>query len=326
MSWNNAAWAIDGAQMNADLARLAEYAAVGGAEGIISRGDLKVVATGPASGNVKVNPGGVLIRNRSTGTPDGTYVALNEAGADELVAVTPTGAGVTRSDLVLVRVKDPQFAPWPAPPAGTELTYQYVETFVVANVDPTTVDFTELEENYSAYALARIDIPANTAVFTDAMIVDLRKVARPRSESVQAHLQATAADTLNPAVGVYELFPQGCFVDVDIPEWAVTCKIMGFVEGLRLTKAGNGKLRVAFVNGNATQVTAIDDSAAAGTYPVRRSYNIGGEVAVPSAIRGNRGERIRIEGTINNSGSSAFLETDVSSSGALLIRFEEKAE
>jgi hypothetical protein len=149
-------------------------------------------------------------------------------------------------------------------------------------------------------------------------------VARPRSETVQVHLQATASDSLNPAVDAYELFPQGCFVDVDIPSWAVTCKIMGFVEGLRLTKAGNGKLRVAFVNGNATQVTAVDDDA--DTYPVRRSYNVGGEVAVPSAIRGNRGERIRFEGTINNSGSSGFLTTDVSSSGALLIRFEERAE
>lgn len=324
MTWNSAPWALDGALTNSELARLATYVAVGGAEGVVGVRDLKVEPLATPGGAVRVAAGGALVKNRSTGGAKQTY-AVDNNGYDQ-VTIDSTGAGVGRSDLVVVRIKDPQYSPWPAPPVGTEETYQYVETFVVSNVPGGTKSTSTLNGGaglgYSAVALARIDLPANTAAVTSGMIVDLRNVARPRSIEYIEHLSSTADDVLNPVAGVYESFPNGVFFDVDVPEWAVVAKVTAFVEGLRLVKAGNGKMRVGFLAGGATSLTNINDSSP--SYPDRRSYNIGGQIAVPADYRGTT-RRIRMEGTINDPGYSGFLTTDAASSGQIRVRFEEKA-
>lgn len=324
MTWNSAPWALDGALTNSELARLATYVAVGGAEGVVGVNDLKVEPLATPGGAVRVASGGALVKNRSTGGANQTY-AVDNNGYDQ-VTIASTGAGVTRSDLVVARIKDPQYSPWPAPPVGTEETYQYVESFVISNVPGGTKSASTLNGGaglgYSAVALARIDLPANTAAVTSGMIVDLRNVARPRSIEYIEHLTATADDVLNPAAGVWESYPAGVFFDVAVPEWAVVAKVTAFAEGVRLAKAGNGKMRVGFFDGGATAVTNINDAAS--SYPQRRSYNIGGEISVPVSYRGTT-RRIRMEGTINMAGDSGFLTTDASSSGQIRVRFEEKA-
>lgn len=324
MTWNSAPWALDGALTNSKLARLATYAAVGGAEGVVGIGDLKVEPLVAPGGAVRVGPGSALVKNRSTGGTNQTY-AVDNSGYDQ-VTIASTGAGVSRSDLVVARIQDPQYSPWAAPPVGTEQTYQYVETFVISNVPAGTTSTSTLNGGaglgYSAVALARIDLPASTSAVTSGMIVDLRKVARPRNIEYIRHLAATANDTLNPAVGVYKVFPAGIVFSVDVPEWAVVAKVTAFTEGLRLAKAGAGKMRVGFVDGGATSITNIGDSAT--TYPARRSYNIGGEIAVPAAYRGTT-RSIRMEGTINATADSEFLTTDLNTSGQIRVRFEELA-
>jgi hypothetical protein len=121
-------------------------------------------------------------------------------------------------------------------------------------------------------------------------------------------------------VNGFENFP-GVYIDVDVPDWAVTAKITGFVEGLELTKAGNGALRVAFFSGGATQGTQIGETASSG----RRSYNLGGKIAVPAAYRGTN-KRLRVEGTVNNDASKGFLTSGTGSSGQIQVRFEERTE
>lgn len=323
MTLNTAAWAIDGATMSSDLAREAVYASTGGAEGVISVGDLKVIATSPASDQVQIKAGGGLVLNRSNGASNQSYTIDNDNNEDELVTVATTGAGGGgRHDLVCIRVRDPQYAPWPAPPSGEEATYPYVDSFIISDVPANTKSFAELGLNYSAIAVARLDLPANNAVVTDGQIVDLRKVAIPRTHEEIFHSATTVDDLLNGTANTYEAFPNGAYMDIDVPTWATTCVVSGYIEGLRLQSAGSGKLRVAFSDGGASEATNVNEGAPSGGVD-RRTYNVGGRIAIPAEYRGTT-RRIRFEGTFVT--GTGFLKTDTDTSAQLRVLLQERAE
>lgn len=334
MTFLTAPWAVDGALINSSLARLATYASLGGAEGILQKADLKVSALSTPGHGLQIAVGGVAILNRYQDNPDQAYVAYNPTVHTMNSAEMPASNASARQYLVCTTIGDPEFSqvghPWMLasdPPAGQENTFVYVRPFLVGPVPAGTKKFSELGLDYPAYALARLEIPANTTTYTNDMIIDLRKLARPRSWEAIAHVAGPGtANPLNGAGGTpgdYERWPNVNVLTVEVPEWAVAAKITGFVEGAKLTKAGQARLRAA-VSGTAlvTPVTNIDE-ATPGSSADRRSYNIGGELD----IRTQAGNTVTfiVEGTPNNTASKGALTTDSATSVQIRVYFEEVA-
>jgi hypothetical protein len=189
---------------------------------------------------VAFDGGAILILNRSGSTRNQTYVA---GGASETrLDVTPTGSSGGRHDLAVVRIRDLQYAPWSGltvAPADRP-TFRYAEPFIIQNVPAGTSSFASLNLGYSGYALARLEIPANTSVITNAMIKDLRKLAQPRSSFRQyggspgigaegAVFQVGTIESGDP----YSMAPlAGVQPTIEIPSWATHMDISGVATGL----------------------------------------------------------------------------------------------
>lgn len=330
MTLRNSPLAIDGARIDSATLRIAAYA--NGNEGIISKGDLKVSPLTIPGVGLRVAHGAATVLNRYQSSIDQAYVVsnVNEAIIDSSMMPAPSAS--FRSHLVVVTVGDPEFSqaghPWMLssdPPLGEEETFDYVRFHVIPNVPSSTKTFASLGLSYPAYALARIDVPANTSTITSEMIVDLRRLANPRNTERIEHIPSATNNLLNGGgtVGNFENWPSTVWFDLEIPEWAVRAKVHGFVEGALHTKAGQGSLRIAFADGGATTITNINESAPANGAD-RKHYNIGGEIAIPASYRGTT-RRIRIEGTVANEASKGFLDTDSSTSGLIRVRLEEEA-
>ena len=326
MTFNKAAWAIDGALLNSSLARTEVYSANSGAEGIVQSNDLVVSALDTAGNGVKISAGSALVLNRYRGylTTDEAYVVSNSS--PHVATGLVSSSASAQAFLVAVVIGDPEFAqtghPWmsssdPAP--GTEATFAYVRPTLI----PCGPSDTALPDAYPAPAvvLARVNLPANTTTITNAMITDLRKLARPR---VQLNVGFSAApsslNSLNTTSG-WERFPNVAGIQsITIPRWAVKAKVMGFVEGARLDKAGVCRLQ-PYIEGTSLvgSVTNIDEYAPRNQKD-RRTYNVGGEFDVTS-IRGQT-VNISVRGQAN-AGNTGVLFSDGNTSVMLQVFFEE---
>jgi hypothetical protein len=65
---------------------------------------------------------------------------------------------------------------------------------IIQGVSNTITDASQLNLGYSAYALARLDIPAGTTNITDAMVKPLRALAQPRAQRKLFATTLTGAD------------------------------------------------------------------------------------------------------------------------------------
>jgi len=332
MTWNNVPWALDGALTPSSLARLGQYVATGGSEGIAQLGDLKVVPLDTPGNGVKVLAGGAVVLNRYQGeTPDQSYMVYNPTqdvlGAGDM----PPSSGSARSHLVCVVVGDPEFSsvghPFMLatdPPSGEENTFEYVRTVVIQNVPSTTTSFDQLNLNYPGYALARIDLPASTTTVLSSHIVDLREMAAPRNKDEQWHVNASVADPLSVAVAnTYEYWPDNSRKLIYIPKWASYVYVTGFIEGFRIASSiAAAKMRIGSLsNGIATVSSWFDDTKPAGSAD-RRSINMGGVVYIPPAIRGTN-QNFEIQATVTNTTENNKLNTDAATTCSVHLRFAE---
>ncbi len=249
------AWSIDGARHRGELLRLLAYAATSGAEGIVSPGDCKVHALSTPGSQVAVDTGGLIIRNRSANVRNQSYVANGRT--ETRLDVAPTGTAGGRTDLVVVRIEDPQYSPWATPPVGEAADYRYVKPFIIENVPASTRSATELNLGYSAVALSRITIPANTSTITDAYITDLRKLARPRTW-IESDVQSGATNAQGGAVNLVSTdwtdWPANSYT-FDVPDWTThgTAKLV--VNNVPIMGAVDFETRVVFTSGNITRVS-----------------------------------------------------------------------
>jgi hypothetical protein len=327
MTFNNTAWAIDGATTNSALARAALYISTGGDEGIAQRSDLKVRQLGVAGQGVLIDAGSALILNRYQGSnPDQSYTVTNPAQHTVLAAEMPAANPAAKSYILAIVVGDPEFSqvghPWMTgtdPGEGNEADFLYVRPTLISVASGAT-DLGNI--GYPAVPLARIDIPANTTTIVDSYIHDLRSLARPRSQLVQGFAQVSSGS--KSITTSYQRFPDAnAIVGVKIPSWASTAKIQGFVEGIKLQSAGGGQFRAFMTTGDGRatgEVTNVNE-VAPGTVNQRRSYNVGGELDV-SDISGQT-HNFGVEAKCNT-GDGGFLTTDASGSVFLSVYFEEK--
>lgn len=220
-------------------------------EGITEGDHLKVTALATPGGGVQIADGSAVIIGRVSSV-QGSYSAYN-IGIDTSVTIAPTG-GSSRSDMVILRVEDPEYEGTRDPETDPIVFFE-----VVSNVSSTA---TTVPSGYSAIPLARIDIPASTATITNSMIKDLRKVANPRRDRILYPYYAQ--DPLVEISGTSETWkthPNLTMATIAVPSWATTAKIVFTISGIRLAD-GNvwGNFRFMLGSIEAAQYVGIDDN------------------------------------------------------------------
>lgn len=223
MAFDPVPWFVGGgAEHSPEVARLIGHVATSGADGVVASGDLKVQPLAVPGGSVRVMKGACLMPSRAAGTDQQSYAARNLS--EEVVAITATGSGGGRTDMVIVRVEDSSIAgePWTTP--ADPKVGPYVFARVLENV-PSGAVVSNLaareylaSQGYTGIPLAAVTLPASTGTVDAGMITDLRNVARPRSEIITAHpappvpswLSTIAVDTVWPGGGP----------TIDVPAWA----------------------------------------------------------------------------------------------------------
>ncbi|MFD7764078.1 hypothetical protein, partial [Streptomyces microflavus] len=165
----------------------------------------------------------------------------------ELVDIEPTAADGPRSDLIVARVEDPYGGEvWPEPADPT--VGPYVFTRVIPDVPIGTTSIRDIEPDSTAITLARIDLEASTGSVTAPRIVDLRQMARPRTESRRLYLHSAwpTGDELGPVTDIWEEFPLGARWTQVVPEWATHVGVHTQITGVHHPNSttARGELRV----------------------------------------------------------------------------------
>lgn len=348
MALTSAPWALDGARTPASIARLAARAAVK-QSGIINPGDMKVLQLSTPGDGVRISSGGAVLENRYEMDVNQAYVV--EATSEEILGSDDNftgilGQGSTQSHLICVTVGDPQYStsghPWFTETMKNDLAaspedaldFQYVRPWVIKNVPAGTVRVEDLTSppTYPTYALARIDVPNGSGSITSGMIVDLRKVVNPRSETVQFNVATAAGDSLSVATAfTYETWPDASSTNVYIPPWATkvytTAFIQSFVQGTDTDV--DAPMRVALRKTDGTFVAAAQQSVYYSTagfdqYGNDKAINMAGAISIPAAQRGTTC-KFSTEATVANTSMNAKLATTTRTTVGVTLRFVEEA-
>ncbi|MEU3260936.1 hypothetical protein ABZ694_24640 [Streptomyces albidoflavus] len=221
-----------------------------GNQGVTTGLDLKVSALATPGAGVQIGNGSATIAGMVSPV-QGHYNAYN-IGVDS-VEISATG-GTARSDMVILRVEDPEYEGTHAPDTEPTVFWQ-----VIPNVSSSA---TTVPAGYSAIPLARIDIPASTATITNAMITDLRKVTNPRRERIlYPYYFPGPLVEISGTSETWKTFPTPVMATIPIPAWAASVKIAYTVCGIRLAD-GNiwGNFRYMLGSVEAYQYVGIDDN------------------------------------------------------------------
>lgn len=270
MTFNFAPWAIDGARSAAGLARLASYAAGGGRSGVVNPSDLSVSALAVPGNGLRISSGGASVLNHYLSDPDEAYVVSNPASHTVLAADMPSPQPSTSYYLVCVVIGDPEFNQtghpfMPSGPLAPEDApdFQYVRVVIVP-CNPTTSSFEDLGYNYPAYALARLEIPPSTSTITNAMITDLRSLAKPRESTRLLVAQPIPA---GPGVGYVSTDWETVWSpQIQVPKWATYVESVGFINSIvHLDPELVGQTRLVIDGyGGASSYHELPDTSGAG--------------------------------------------------------------
>lgn len=264
-------WAISGSQLDTFVMREFANVATQDTQGIHLPSDFKVTATGSPSSNVSVSLGGMTVRNVQAAAAGRGESYIGRAPSATLQAIAPT-SGSGRSDMLMARVRDPDFTPWQAYTDPNQILFgPYFELFVYAGCSPTATKASQVV-TYSAVELARIDIPSSTSNITNAMIHDLRSLARPRSGFARA-VQAGpgSQDNLLVTDTSWRTFPTNSLA-VTVPTWATD--LVGLILLNQVQASGPGDFASRLNIGGLTGISTNFD------------YNGGLQTLVPGAVEG----------------------------------------
>lgn len=326
-----------GAEHSPEVVRNAVFSMSGGAEGVTNPGDWKVEPLEVPGTQVRVRPGSGLILNRHIGDdPDETYSA--RAGDESFLDVRETGSSGGRSDLVVVRVEDPQYEGhgWAVPPSEEAArTWDYTKPVIIENVPPSTTKAEQLNLGYAAYGVARIDMGANRGTVDNsegARIVDLRKLHSPkRSLDVFRHQPSAEYDIPTDIWGHWPAW-EPLF---EIPTWAT--HITAVMTATGAWKAGgahilgdlNLELNVPGVGGTNILGSSTFE-VEANDWPSRETLMVSGEGEIPASYRGQvrtirigaRRDSVRSGGT---PAQGSLLRATATTNFTLLVEFEQRA-
>lgn len=291
MTFATGLWQIDGNVFNGIVSRIMAEAATSEQQGIVDPLDLIVRATATPSPGITLDAGSCVINGLETAN-QGSYIGYN-VGLDSTLTIAATG-GTGRSDMIVARAEDPTWSgsPWTGDPAA-----QVVFPRVISGVSGSA---TSPPAGMSQIPLARIDIPASTTNITNAMIVDLRSVARPHSQKSVLSLQGTtwSSPSNSPVASGPTLWPNPSGITVAVPSWATFLTVWFTLAGVAFTPGGSGNtaadgtikpillgtgtISAPAVSGPTAQYHAYSTEASGS----RRSLFGGGTVAIPASLRG----------------------------------------
>lgn len=264
---------VNGATHSAEQFRAMVQDLARGAEGITQGGDLKVTQLSTPGTSVQVGDGSGIVRGRVNAF-QGSYAVRNQGAAT--VPIAATGAS-GRSDMLILRVEDPQYE-GTLNPAVDQINYFQIISGVSSSA-------TTIPDGRTGIPLARIDIPASTSTITNAMIVDIRKVANPRQQRVLLTQSPTALSAdISGTSGTFTNFSTATGWSVAIPDWASTAVLSLSVGQIRYnTDAYFGKLRATFGASLTVQAVNLDDNQ---TGVRRGTVVLGDTLTIPSNYRG----------------------------------------
>lgn len=255
MTLLHAPWAIDGARSTSALARVATYATSGGRSGTVRPLDLKVYPLAVPGNGLLIAGGSAVIINGYQSAAREAYTVANAGTHTVLSDVMPAPVPQVAHYLVCIVVGDPEFNQAGHPFMPSEILpedaadFEYVRVVLVPCSAGTT-DFDDLGLNYPGYALARLEIPANTSTITGAMITDLRELSNPRQERSVYSSETSAWNVIN---GTAWLQFSGYNPAVEVPKWASRAIITVEVTGALHTNPDlSGQIRIHSSAQNAT--------------------------------------------------------------------------
>lgn len=282
---------VNGATHSAQTFRLLVADLARDSEGVTRGTDLKVTQRATPGGGITVATGTGLVRGR-VNTFQGTYAVANTAAQN--VDIAATGAGAGRSDMLIVRVEDPEYE-GSLDPATAQLAYFQVISGVSSSA-------TAIPDGRTGIPLARIDIPASTATITNAMIVDLRKIANPRRDrNLYVQSPASISNEIGGTTPTYTNFTTAAGWSIPVPDWASTAKIKVDVGQLRYASGVfTGVMRATFGASLTLQNIVLDDNQTS----VRRStVTLADTLTIPDAYRGtSQTLRLQAGGAPGNAG------------------------
>ncbi|MFC9891447.1 hypothetical protein [Streptomyces pilosus] len=285
---------VNGATHSAQQFRMMVRDLAADAEGITRGTDLKVTQRSTPGAGVTVGDGSAVVKGRANAF-QGHYSACNIGSVN--VDIAATGAGSGRSDMVILRIEDPEYEGSIDPVTGEVAYFQ-----VISNVSSAA---TTIPDARTGIPLARIDIPASTSTITNAMITDLRQVANPRRRREQfVHSPATTSTSINNANGSYAYFSTEAGWNVTVPTWASKAIISIDIAQLKYSVAQFiGLLRATFGASISLQPVILDDNQTA----IRRVTTfVSDTVTIPDAYRGaSQLLRPQATGTTGNTGTVA---------------------
>lgn len=243
-------WFVQAARDHSpELLRTFAYLATGGNEGIAAPTDLRVQQMDTATGRVRISPGACAVLNRHPEARSEMYVA--RAPGYSYLDIPANGTGV-RTDLIGIRVDDPQYAGVAGPANETEAaTWRFARPYRHPNASSAEVNAArrgQLDLGFPVYWLAAVVIPSSTSAITQAMISDLRQMAVPQQRAVVEGSGPTPEVSLTTTTGaVWPDFQP----TIRVPTWATmaSCKATLSSVGQRNGSA-QGQLTVV-LNGNA---------------------------------------------------------------------------
>ncbi|WP_327356320.1 hypothetical protein [Streptomyces sp. NBC_01304] len=262
----------DGATHSAQTFRMMIKDLSRGMEGVTEAPDLKVTPLPVPGGGVQVGDGSAVIRGKAN-MWQGSYTAYNIGPAT--VPIAQTGA-VPRSDLIVLRVQDPEFE------GGLDPATDAINFFdVIPNVSSTA---TAVPKGVTGVALARLDIPASTGTITAAMIRDLRKVANPRRERTLYTAYPSKLTKAWRDDDKWHNWPPEARWQIPVPEWATKLILTITLAGLRMDfDSLYGRLQPVFgsIEG---QDTVVDDNQ--GKVVRRSTAVVADTITLPASYRG----------------------------------------
>ncbi|MFF6844664.1 hypothetical protein ACFY8X_38740 [Streptomyces tanashiensis] len=299
---------VNGATHSAQSFRMLVRDLALGSEGITQGDDLKVSQLSTPGAGVQVADGSGIVRGRAN-TFQGSYAACNVGATTVSIAAT---GGSPRSDMVILRVEDPQYE-GTLNPAVDQIAYFQV----ISNVSSSA---TTIPDGRTGIPLARIDIPASTSTITDAMVKDIRKVANPRRErSLLTQAPASSSTAISGTAGTYSYFSTAAGWNIAIPSWASTAKIRFDIGGLRLaTGAVFGDISATFGASLAIQAVSVDDNQ---TSTRRYAHLMADTLTIPAGYRGTT-QLLRARGRCF-AGNAGTMVVDTASMLIADVQFEE---
>lgn len=279
-----------------------------GAEGITQGDDLKVTQRSTPGGGVSVADGSAVVRGRAN-VFQGSYAACNIGTAD--VTISSTG-GAGRSDMVILRVEDPEYEGTLNPETDQIAYFQ-----VISGVSSSA---TAIPDGRTGIPLCRIDIPASTSTITNAMIVDLRKIANPRKERTMFTHSPSGDSSLIGSSTTYSYFSTEPGWNVPIPDWATKVKTRIDVASIRYSVADFfGNLRATFGASLTLQSIGLDDDQG---NSIRKIPGVVADtLTVPSGYRGTT-QLLRAQAN-GNSGNAGRINVSTATTFIYDVEFEE---